>query len=256
MAHVEVQHEGQQNVANDANSEINSNGRISPLRIVTNNTNTEEQHQDNNRVNIPQHATVPFHGYNCSTTQGNDHAGTPITAINPPIIASNNIVTDQLSNDSTNGFVEPRITDRDLDAIESIDIEPEVATGSLTYVPEHITGTKVEMRRNPSENIPEERYLSLIASSPSASVDIEIPEVPQEEPANQAVSNAQKLLSNTRRSLTDLITPTPELSETLSVPRKPNMRRTNEYVKTKPKIEKLRMPTSNTSAGSVRETPL
>ena len=149
------------------------------------------------------------------------------------------------------------ITDIDLDAIESIDTEPEVVTDSIAFVPENMTGTKVEMRRHQSGGIPEERYLSLIASSPSTSIHIETPDEEISLPMNNpTLTNAQKIISNTRRSLTDLIVPAQELSDTLSSPRKPNIRRENEYVKTRPNIEKLRFSTTSTSAGIVRETPL
>ena len=147
------------------------------------------------------------------------------------------------------------MTGHDLDAIESIDTVPEVRD-SFAFVPESIIGAKVQLRKTPSENIPEERYLSLIASSPSTPVDTEPTPVLEEESSNLNTSNAHKILANTRRSLTDLIIPTPEISEALSVPRKPNVRRTNDYVKTKPKLEKLRFPTSHNTSGIVRETPL
>ena len=74
---------------------------------------------------------------------------------------------------------------------------------------------------------------------------------------NNVLNNAQQVISNTRRSLTDLIIPSAEISETLSIPRKTNVRRENDYVKIRPKIEKLRFSTPTyPAAGVMRETPL
>ena len=188
--------------------------------------------------------------------QGN---GENVNAITPVNHTESTNITDTIStspNYVTNAITENSINGLDLDAIESIDTEPEVLTSSLAFTEEHITGAKVQMRpKIPTRiSIPEERYLSLIASSPSASITMEIPEEQQQEPNSPTLNNAQQIFSNTRRSLTDLISPAPELSESLSVPRKPNLRKENDYVKMKPKIL-AREPTS-ASNGIVRETPL
>ena len=166
----------------------------------------------------------------------------------------------QHSDDTLNQGRENLIANLDLDNIESIDTEPEVMTipNSISCAPENDEETKVMLRRNPEEIVPEERYLSLIASSPSTSVTmLDTPEPHDQNPINNALNNAQQVLSNTRRSLTDLIIPSGEISETLSIPRKTNVRRENDYVKIRPKIEKLRFSTPTyPAAGVVRETPL
>ena len=174
--------------------------------------------------------------------------------------ASNGGEAMQHSDDTLNQGRENLIANLDLDNIESIDTEPEVMTipNSISCAPENDEETKVMLRRNPEEIVPEERYLSLIASSPSTSVTmLDTPEPHDQNPINNALNNAQQVLSNTRRSLTDLIIPSGEISETLSIPRKTNVRRENDYVKIRPKIEKLRFSTPTyPAAGVVRETPL
>ena len=158
-----------------------------------------------------------------------------------------------------NGLIESSFTNGDLDAIESIDTEPEVVENSVEFVPENITGTKVEMRNNPSITIPDEKYLSLIESSPHTielhlSPSVVANGIDQNGEINDihpTLDNQQKFFSETRQSITDLILPAPEFSEALSTPRKPNLRKENDYVKFKPF-----QPSSNTSIGSVRETPL
>ena len=166
----------------------------------------------------------------------------------------------QHSDDAPNQGRENHIANLDLDNIESIDTEPEVITSpnSISCAPENVTEVNVMLRRNPQEIVPEERYLSLIASSPSTSVTmLDTPEPHDQSPMNNAINTAQQVLSNTRRSLTDLIVPSAEISETLSIPRKTNVRRENDYVKIRPKIEKLRFSTPTyPAAGVVRETPL
>ena len=161
------------------------------------------------------------------------------------------------------GMGESSFTNGDFDAIESIDTEPEVITNSVEFVPESITGTKVEMRKNLSGTIPDEKYLSLIESSPHT-VELQlsplvVPNGTEENGERLSKSNSKntpKFFSETRKSLTDLIAPSPEFSESLSVPRKPNLRKENQYVKFQPSIEKFQPSHSNTSIGSVRETPL
>jgi hypothetical protein len=214
------------------------------------------QNRNINRIKIPKHAKVTFAlGENInSLPQENGEHGNTITPVNHPDLTNISGTIATSPNYPTNVITENSINGLDLDAIDSIDIEPEVLNGSLAFTEENITGAKVQMRRNPSVTIPEERYLSLIASSPSASITMEIPEEQQQQPNSPALNNAQKIFSNTRRSLTDLITPAPEFSETLSVPRKPNLRKENDYVKMKPKI--LARSATSTSNGSVRETPL
>ena len=176
----------------------------------------------------------------------------------PP--ASNRGEAMQQSDDTLNQGRENLIANLDLDNIESIDTEPEVITSpnSILCAQENDEEIKVRLRRNPEEIVPEERYLSLIASSPSTSVTmLDTPEPHDKNPMNSALNNAQQVLSNTRRSLTDLIIPSGEISENLSIPRKTNVRRENDYVKIRPKIEKLRFSTpTNPAAGVVRETPL
>ena len=166
----------------------------------------------------------------------------------------------QHSDDAPNQGRENHIANLDLDNIESIDTEPEVITSpnSISCAPENVTEVNVMLRRNPQEIVPEERYLSLIASSPSTSVTmLDTPDPQDQNPMNNAINTAQQVLSNTRRSLTDLIVPSAEISETLSIPRKTNVRRENDYVKIRPKIEKLRFSTPTyPAAGVVRETPL
>ena len=176
----------------------------------------------------------------------------------PP--ASNGGEGMQHSDDAPNQGRENHIANLDLDNIESIDTEPEVITSpnSISCAPDNVTEVNVMLRRNPQEIVPEERYLSLIASSPSTSVTmLDTPEPHDQSPMNNAINTAQQVLSNTRRSLTDLIVPSAEISETLSIPRKTNVRRENDYVKIRPKIEKLRFSTPTyPAAGVVRETPL
>ena len=88
----------------------------------------------------------------------------------PP--ASNGGEAMQQSDDTLNQGRENRVANIDLDNIESIDTEPEVMTipNSISCAPENDEETKVLLRRNPEEIVPEVRYLSLIASSPSMSV--------------------------------------------------------------------------------------
>ena len=175
-------------------------------------------------------------------------------------LASNEGEAMRQSDDTLNQGRDNRIANLDLDNIESIDTEPEVITSpnSISCAPEKDAEIKVMLRRNPEEIVPEERYLSLIASSPSTSITmLDTPEPHEQNPINNALNNAQQVISNTRRSLTDLIIPSGEISETLSIPRKTNVRRENDYVKIKPKIEKLRFSTPTyPAAGVVRETPL
>ena len=118
----------------------------------------------------------------------------------------------------------------------------------------------MELRQDKSDSIPDEKYLSLIESSPHT-IELQLSpsvvangiegngEIHNTQPT---LNNTQKFFSDTRQSLTDLITPAPEFSEALSVPRKPNLRKENEYVK----FKAFQPNGSNTSMGSVRETPL
>ena len=168
--------------------------------------------------------------------------------------------TPQLTSNISNGVVGNSFTNGELDAIESIDTEPEVDTNVVGFVQENVTGNKVELRNNKSGTIPDEKYLSLIESSPHT-IELQLSPSVVTNGMNQngerhstqpTLNNKPKFLSEARQSLTDLISPAPEFSETLSTPRKPNLRKENDYVKFKPP----QPSPSTTSIGSVRETPL
>ena len=168
--------------------------------------------------------------------------------------------TPQLPSHINNGVMGSSFTNAELDAIESIDTEPEVATNSVGFIQENITGNKVELRNNKSSTIPDEKYLSLIESSPHT-IELHLSPLVVTNGMNQngerhsaqpTLNSKPKFLSEARQSLTDLISPAPEYSESLSTPRKPNLRKENEYVKFKPP----QPSPSTTSIGSVRETPL
>ena len=175
-------------------------------------------------------------------------------------IAENVSGTPQLTSHLNNGVIGSSFTNGELDAIESIDTEPEVVANSVGFVQDNANGNKVELRNNKSGTIPDEKYLSLIESSPHT-IELQLsPSVVTngmnqngERPSTQpTLNNKSKFLSEARQSLTDLISPAPEFSEALSAPRKPNLRKENEYVKFKPS----QPSPSTTSIGSVRETPL
>ena len=100
-------------------------------------------------------------------------------------------------------------TNAELDAIESIDTEPEVVANSVGFVQDNANGNKVELRNNKSGTIPDEKYLSLIESSPHT-IELQLsPSVVTngmnqngERPSIQpTLNNKPKFLSEARQSL-------------------------------------------------------